>query len=305
VDVNGDGLPDIVGFGSDNVMVSLNTGSSFAAATVWRPTEFTAGSGWLATYPRFLADVNGDGLPDITGFGAGGVRVSLENATALPDLLTTVTDGLGAQTLVKYKPMTTASVYTKESGDSLPTIDVIGAMYVVSRVDSSNGVGGIYGSSYAYVGARADQRGRGFLGFRQMATTDLQTNIVNTKTFRQDYPFVSQLASETKKLDTLVLSKTVNTYSSNALGSIGVGNRRYRVFLDANEASGRDLDGSVLPTTTSTFDYDSYGNATSIDVETSRGSNVWKKTTTNTYTNDTTRWLLGRLTRSAVTSRNP
>jgi hypothetical protein len=173
-------------------------------------------------------------------------------------------------------------------------------MYVVSRVDRSNGIGGNYGSSYAYVGARADQRGRGFLGFRQMKTTDLQTNIVDTKTFRQNYPFVSQVASEAKTLGTLTLSSTVNTYGSTALGGT-----RYQVFLNQNKASGRDLDGSLLATTTSTFQYDSFGNATSIDVATSSGTSIWKKTTINTYTNDTARWLLGRLTGSAVTSQIP
>jgi hypothetical protein len=303
VDVNGDGLPDIVGFGSRDIRVSLNTGSSFAPATVWPPIEYTANLGWdsNSTHPRSLVDVNGDGLPDIVGFGGSKVMVSLKNGGMPPDLLTTVTDGLGAQTFVTYKPMTAASVYTKESGDTLPTIDVIGAMYVVSRVDRSNGVAGTYGSSYAYVGARADQRGRGFLGFRQMKTTDLQTNIVETKTFRQDHPFVSQVASETKVLNSTVLKQTVNTYGSNALGGTPI---RYQVLLNQNQASGRDLDGSVLPTTTSTFQHDSFGNATWIYVETSH-SGIWKKTTTNNYTNDTTRWLLGRLTRSAVKSEIP
>jgi IPT/TIG domain/Salmonella virulence plasmid 65kDa B protein/Insecticide toxin TcdB middle/N-terminal region/FG-GAP-like repeat len=77
-DVNGDGLPDIVGFAADGIHVSLNTGSSFAAST---PVLAAMGinQGWDTTdhYPRVLADVNGDGLPDIVGFWQSSVLVAI------------------------------------------------------------------------------------------------------------------------------------------------------------------------------------------------------------------------------------
>src|SRR5262249_31612632 len=58
VDVNGDGLPDIVGFANAGVDVSLNTGTAFAPPTYWS-SEFGHGQGWTDdnTYPRFLVDV--------------------------------------------------------------------------------------------------------------------------------------------------------------------------------------------------------------------------------------------------------
>jgi hypothetical protein len=79
-DVNGDGMADIVGFADGGVLVSLATGNGHFAA----PTGeigyfgFTAG-GWTSEdhYPRLLADVSGDGMADIVGFGSGGVSVSL------------------------------------------------------------------------------------------------------------------------------------------------------------------------------------------------------------------------------------
>ena len=81
VDVNGDGLPDVVGFGAA-VYVSLNTGTSFGPATQWNPTYGT-NDGWGDSnlYPRMLVDVNGDGLPDVVGFGAA-VWVSLNTGTS-------------------------------------------------------------------------------------------------------------------------------------------------------------------------------------------------------------------------------
>jgi hypothetical protein len=83
-DVNGDGLPDIVGFGAGGVYVSLNLGGGNFGSSRLVLAAFgsssSAGS-WTSqtAYPRMLADVNGDGLADIIGFGSGGVYVSLAN----------------------------------------------------------------------------------------------------------------------------------------------------------------------------------------------------------------------------------
>jgi hypothetical protein len=79
-DVNGDGMADIIGFGADRVGVSLATGNGQFASPVPGIQNFTFNAGgWVSDdqYPRQLADVNGDGMADIVGFGADGVMVSL------------------------------------------------------------------------------------------------------------------------------------------------------------------------------------------------------------------------------------
>ena len=58
----------------------------------------------------------------------------------------------------------------------------------------------------------------------------------------------------------------------------------------------------TIPTATTSFQYDGYGNATQVVVSMPDG---FSKTTANTYTNDTANWLLGRLTESSVTSVSP
>jgi len=75
-DVNGDGLPDIIGFADVGVLVSLNTGSGFETPKKW---NHNFGSNvWInSRYIRTLSDVNGDGLPDIVGFGERAMYVAL------------------------------------------------------------------------------------------------------------------------------------------------------------------------------------------------------------------------------------
>ena len=76
-DVNGDGLADIVGFAEWGTLVALSTGSSFAPLQPWL-VDFSPAQGWMsdAEYPRVLADVDGDGLADVVGFGYHGALVA-------------------------------------------------------------------------------------------------------------------------------------------------------------------------------------------------------------------------------------
>lgn len=68
-DINADGKADLVGFGSDGVYYSLSTGNNFTPA-VKASNDFCINIGFRSqtTYPRMLADINGDRLPDIVGF---------------------------------------------------------------------------------------------------------------------------------------------------------------------------------------------------------------------------------------------
>jgi uncharacterized protein YkuJ len=315
-DMNGDGKADLVltyqdvNSGEVAVRVLLSKGDgTFAvqpqtvlfASGYTQPTgsisDGSAVSGWTYTW----ADLNGDGKADLAltyqDVNSGEIAVGSAVSSSSPLAVQNVNTGLAATTLTYATLGSAGALYSQDTNAVYPTRDFGGATFVVSRIDASNGTGGLYSTTYGYAGAKVDLSGRGFLGFRQVTSTDLQTNVVETINYLQTYPFIAEVANDSKKLGSTTLTTTANTYASTALGGT-----RYQVLLSQTQTSGTDLDGSALPTTTTAFTYDAYNNATQIAASVSDGSS---KTTTNTFTNDTTNWFLGRLTASSVTSQTP
>ena len=81
-DVNGDNRADIVGFGDAGIYVALATTAGHFANSTFELAAFGAGSSggdWFSNniYRRELADVNGDNMDDIVGFGDAGTYVAL------------------------------------------------------------------------------------------------------------------------------------------------------------------------------------------------------------------------------------
>ena len=101
-------MADIVAFGHGGVYVSLATGNGHFAQPTFELANFGVGAGGWSShdlYPRKLADVNGDGMADIVGFGHGGVYVSLATggghfapayATSLPASVPAPAPAVGA-----------------------------------------------------------------------------------------------------------------------------------------------------------------------------------------------------------------
>ena len=300
-DVDGDGRADlIVGYSGTTTAVAFSNGNGFTA-----PTSLGVSYGAFVLSANRIGDIDGDGRADFIydqSFGSSS-QINLTSAPT-PDGLTTITNGLGAVTSVTYKALTDNTVYAKEAGVSYPLRDLQqqGPMYVVSRITNSDGIGGNYAMDYTYAGAKVHLQGGGFLGFRQVISHDPQAGIKTTATFRQDYPYQGMPLTSVKQTDTgVVLNQATNTYKDTLLNA-AAGPVYHQSLLTLSIDTSYELNGSLLTTVTTNTQYDAYGNPTQIVVSTGDG---YSKTTNNTYTNDTTNWLLGRLTLATVTSATP
>jgi hypothetical protein len=296
--------------------VQPNARTAFDAKVQWASTTFNPGSGWfsIAFHSQVrVADANGDGQADIVGITDNYVGVQLTagaNGWRAPDRIAGIDNGLEIATAVIYRPLTDQAVYVKDTGSlaaQFPTLDVQPPLHVVSSFEIADGTGGTRGATRFYVGAKVHLWGRGFLGFRWVESTDVATNVKSNSEFRQDWPYVG-LPSVVKRTHGAgaVLSETTNTFScidpsSGAACTVAAGSRYFPYASQSVEVS-IDLNGAPLPTVTTTTQYDAFGNATSVVVSTGDG---YSKATTNTYSNDTGNWFLGRLIRSSVQSTAP
>jgi len=297
-DINGDGRTDLALLSDGGYYFLISNGDGHVSQKFGAyGGGFSFGGPPAQYWEPFPGDYNGDGLTDIT-FVRDHSYLSLLANGGVRDVITSVTSGLGAVVTISYEPLTKSSVYTKGTGATYPVQEFQSPAHVVSRVDTSNGLGGAYSSTYTYAGAKVDVRGRGYLGFAQMTVKDLQTGISDTTNYRQSFPFAGLVASTSRTIGSLTLGQSINTYQSYDTS----GAAPYHVYVTQNVTSGADLDGSALPTVTTTTQYDAYLNATQVVVSTPDG---FSKTTTNTYANDVTNWYLGRLTRASVTNVAP
>jgi RHS repeat-associated protein len=313
-DFNGDGKQDISyadpTTGYIDVFLSTGTGFVSQGTVTGIDPEYPPSPGW---------DINSDGASDIWAWSGTFGSQSEVIMSYTPELLNSVSNGLGSTTTITYDRLNeNGSFYTKGTSATYPTQDVDGPIYVVSRVDASNGLGtctppstaNCYSNAYSYAGAQKDLHGRGFLGFGSVINTDLETGIVETTNYRTDFPFVGQVSSQTKVCPTPVCSPATTLYSiTNSLESVTLGSgttSRYFVAPHQIVTAQNDLDGTAMPGSTIVYTYDCdsvpnpcYGNAVTVAQTWTDGSS---KTTTNTWSNDATNWFLSRLLTANVQS---
>lgn len=78
-----EGKDDLVGFGNNNVIVAISTGTGFVKTT-WAYNTMSYGDQGFqeSKYPRMVGDFNGDGRDDIIGFGDMGVSVGISTGSS-------------------------------------------------------------------------------------------------------------------------------------------------------------------------------------------------------------------------------
>jgi hypothetical protein len=322
LDINGDHRSDL--------LLSCTTGDTLQRAT-WMTNP---DGGTPSTYSSFVSeagfstnmsadrvftvgDTNGDGKGDLIwafrNSASGTVsRVTHRASSGAVDQVTSIGNGIGAVAAFSYKPLTDATVYTKDSGAAAaayPSRDLQVPLWVVSTMTDSNDIGGVMTHNYSYGGAKTNLQGRGFLGFRFINAMQAETGLSTRTDYRQDWPYLGLASVVAKRTasggNAGLLERQTNAYDCRDFVTAGcnvVAGRRYFPYLTSRIEEKWDLNGAAFPTITTTQQFDVWGNPTQVVVS---ASDSFARTTTNTYSNDTVNWFLGRLTQSTVQSTTP
>ena len=200
IDVNGDGLPDMVTRSGGKFTIMLNTGSGFIPYSEEQQGRFNES---LATsvsqYGNFavsipihilflklrfttkvtkswssgvsftsaaLRDIDGDGRPDLIISGGAKQLIVHRNLTGRTNMLRSVTLPFGGHININYEQTT-------------PSYDLPGRRWVMSSVETTGGYkenGAVRSkNTFEYSGGYRDRRERDFYGFKQVRTNQIDT----------------------------------------------------------------------------------------------------------------------------------
>ncbi|MDH0865433.1 FG-GAP-like repeat-containing protein [Mitsuaria sp. GD03876] len=258
-----------------------------------------------------VGDFNGDGLLDRALYepAANGNParwdVRLTGAGRYVDLLERVDEGGGRSVRFTYAGLDDPTVHEAGPLVAYPARRVTAGQAVLSRLETSNGLGGWFAKDYRYAGAQIDLRGRGSNGFSRVTEIDRTRNTTTVTTMSQAFPYTGAVLSRTRThANGVVLSQENFTPAR-----LDTGTGTVHTYAKSGTTTERDLDGTPLPTVTQAVDdggIDAYGNLTSVtETVTEPGGAVWSSRTTAQYDNRVADWLLGLKTRQQVTKTAP
>ena len=233
-DFNGDGKADLL-FPDGVLWISKGDGT-------FEPGIQLAGVG-----RPYVGDVDGDGLADVIWIDTSGNVVLMGSAaTAPPDRLVTIANGIGGTIAIEYVPS------SRHANTHLPIVT-----WTVSKSTVDDGRGWSASTAYTYAGGLWSPVDREFLGFRTVVRTD-PIGTRTTTTFYQDDPLKGSVESvEARAAGGALFSRVVNTYAS-VPRNTGIG---WWGRLDRTETS--QYDGQSDPRRTAVaFEYDIHGNVT-------------------------------------------
>lgn len=227
MDLDGSGLTAIVHkwvSGDDRLMFTAFRTSP--SGVFRRADPFDAGTvGSAIANTEFVpADANADGKADLLRLAMNGQQqvevVPYASSGPYPDLVTAITNPLGARTTIAYAPLSDDSVYSPVAlpvfpqgsarrfpnpitPTQFPCQAVLGrATYVVARtakstVEAVNRFSLSGQTSFSYAAAAIDLLGHGWLGFATVTNLDETNGRVTTRAYNQPFPMSGTVASTT------------------------------------------------------------------------------------------------------------
>jgi hypothetical protein len=188
-----------------------------------------------------------------------------------------------------------------------PNIVIQNARQVISSVTTDNAIGGQNTTTYKYGNAKVNVKGRGNLGFGWIEKKDLQSNKLTRTEYSQTYPYTGHITATKEYIEAnntrQLLNEQINTYRDKSHY-----NKVHSPYLHRSKERSYDFNASdassnspLITVVTSQSNIDNYGNVGTIRVSTTGNNKIFSKVTKNTYSNDTTNWHLGRLSKAKVT----
>jgi RHS repeat-associated protein len=325
-DVNGDNLPDIIaGFsdvsGNPRFAAYTNNGHGWTQDTAWNPPAIFDTDGGYDAGMR-IADVNGDGLPDIisgsTDFQNNSNFAAWTDTSAnRADLLIGITYPQGGSSVVEYRSAVQSAGNSPGSANQAPY-----PIYVVTKITTNDGAGNQslvayrYSGGFYYYGSPYDRQ---FAGFNMVTETDAAGNVTTTyfhtgrgsDSARGEYQDNFWKIGKPYRVQSFDGAGNLYKTTINKWGFFGLGGNAAFVFLDQTVSS--EYDGGTShkdAAETHTYD-DATGNETQIiqwgqvtgsDDGSFGDTGSDKYTTSDTYAADTTGGGVTGKVSDAVTS---
>lgn len=282
MDVNGDGLADVVYVDDGRVLVWANRGGTalaLAAEVRHTPRESGVQAG----------DLLGTGTAGLVWSGSANYRHLDLTGGIRPYLLSTIDDGTGLVTEVNYRPSTEHMVRAAADGDPWRTTLPF-PVQTVSRLVQRDAVTGTTTTrSIRYHDGLFDGRRREFRGFGRVEVTEEGPPSARTTSwFHQDDVLAGRLArlEVTEPGDGRPFRVEENTYLVRD-PEPGV-----RFAHLASSTVRVDERGHPPVTNTTTLEYNDLGNVVAKHELWDAGTSVRELHTTMRYTEDTARWIL-------------
>jgi RHS repeat-associated protein len=184
-DVTGDGLADVVVAAAGGFTLYINEGGETPAfdGGHFIPAEAGLGSAFAAPTAFYFADMNGSGVDDVIVEGATpGIPTNAalgfvdlysgggNPPQSRPELLESISDGLGGSVRVAYTAVAAASRAATAAGTPWTTASPQ-SLHAVSSVTTGDVNGDAYTTTYAYANPVFDGRDNQFLGFESVSQT--------------------------------------------------------------------------------------------------------------------------------------
>ncbi|SDS21796.1 Repeat domain-containing protein [Halopseudomonas litoralis] len=200
-DVDGDGLPDIVGFSKSRVIVALNKRTRFESAPAFSTlTAFTGDAGWSSNdlTPRMLEDMNGDGKADIVGFDVNGAWVALSTGSSFdtPTKWSSEKWGRyrarGCGRIISWGSQTASPrMLADVNGDGLPDVIGFDSKFITRPNTGSDGPCDDFHVPRVFMGQRSESRPNHYGTFNISVFLNTGNSLVPISTGTQEIPPVA------------------------------------------------------------------------------------------------------------------